>query len=407
MNSGVTSAAKPAGFAPDRLARLDGWLRQQVDGGRYAGLNLLVWRHGAVAYRAAYGMADSEGGTPFADDTIVRIYSMTKPLTSVAVMMLYEEGHFQLDDPITRFLPAFRNMRVFTGGSRTLYASEPALRDITFRDLLTHTSGLTYGFMDASPVDALYRDHGVDFQLSEATLGEVVEKAASLPLLAQPGTAWNYSIATDVLGHLIAVIAGQDFADFLHARVLQPLGMHDTAFHVPADKMPRFAACYARGPDNRPILVDAPAKSRYAGAKRLASGGGGLVGTAPDYLRFCRFLLNKGELDGVRLLGRKTVELMTSNHLRGDMADMGQARFSESTYAGIGFGLGFSVMIEPAKAQILGTPGEFAWGGAASTSFFCDPAEDMAVVLMTQLMPSSSYPVRRELRVLTYQAIVD
>ncbi|HET9020152.1 MAG TPA: serine hydrolase domain-containing protein [Acetobacteraceae bacterium] len=407
MQSGVTGAARDVGFAPERLARLDGWMRRQVEGGRLAGLNLLIWRRGALAYQSAYGMADAEAGKPFADDTIVRIYSMTKPLTSVAIMMLYEEGHFQLDDPITRFLPCFADMRVFTGGSRTLYGTEPAQRDITFRDLLTHTSGLTYGFMDATPVDALYREQGVDFQTSDATLGEVVEKAASQPLLAHPGTAWNYSIATDVLGHLVAVISGMEFGDFLRTRVLLPLGMVDTDFHVPAGKVDRFAACYGRGADDRPKLIDAPATSRYVTQRRLASGGGGLTGTAGDYLRFCRFMLNAGELDGVRLLGRKTVELMTSNHLRGDMADMGQARFSESTYVGIGFGLGFSVMLDPARAQIVGSPGEYAWGGAASTSFWCDPAEQTAAVMLTQLMPSSSWPIRRELRVLTYQAMVD
>lgn len=407
MRSGVTAAANAAGFAPERLARLDGWMQRQVEGGRLAGLNLLIWRRGAVAYQAAHGMANTAKDTPFDADTIVRIYSMTKPLTSVAIMMLYEEGHFQLDDPITRFLPAFRNMRVFTGGSRTLFTTEPAVRDITFRDLLTHTSGLTYGFMDATQVDAMYRDNGVDFQTAETSLGEVVEKAASLPLLAQPGAAWNYSIATDVLGHLVAVISGQPFGDFLRERVLRPLGMIDTDFHVPAEKLARFAANYARGADGKPRLIDAPERSRYASPPPLASGGGGLAGTAADYLRFCRFMLNKGELDGARLLGRKTVELMTSNHLRGDMADMGQARFSESTYVGIGFGLGFSVMLDPAKAQIVGSPGEYAWGGAASTAFWCDPAEELAVVLLTQLMPSSSYPIRRELRVLTYQAIMD
>ena len=407
MQGGVTKAAGEIGFAPERLARLDGWMRQQVDDGRLAGLNLLIWRRGALAYRAAHGMADVENGRPFADDTIVRIYSMTKPLTSVAIMMLYEEGRFQLDDPITRFLPCFSGMQVFTGGSRLLYGSEPAQRDITFRDLLTHTSGLTYGFMEATPVDALYRERGVDFQTAEATLGAVVERAAALPLLAQPGTAWNYSIATDVLGHLVAVISGMEFGDFLRTRVLRPLGMADTDFHVPADKIGRFAASYTRGADGRPRLIDAPARSRYAAPPPLASGGGGLVGTAPDYLRFCRFMLNKGELDGVRLLGRKTVELMTANHLRGDMADMGQARFSESTYVGIGFGLGFSVMLDPARAQIVGSSGEYAWGGAASTAFFCDPQEEMAAVLLTQLMPSSSYPIRRELRVLAYQAMVD
>lgn len=395
------------GLCSRRLAHVDAWMQRLVDDGKLAGLTTMVARRGRVVYLRCAGLADQGRGTAMTPDTIVRIYSMTKPLTSVAVMMLYEEGRFQLDDPITRFLPCFRDMRVFTGGSRGKFDSVPAERDITFRDLLTHTSGLTYGFMEATPVDALYREHGVDFQTAEASLGEVVERAATLPLLAQPGQAWNYSIATDVLGHLVAVISGQAFEDFLHERVIAPLGMADTAFHVPPEKHAQFAANYARGGDGALALLDDPATSRYRTPRQLCSGGGGLVSTAGDYMRFCQMMLNKGELDGVRLLGRKTVELMTANHLHGDMADMGQPRFSESSYEGVGFGLGFSVMLDPARAQILGTPGEYAWGGAASTAFWCDPAEEMAVILLTQLTPSSTYPIRRELRVLTYAAIVD
>jgi CubicO group peptidase (beta-lactamase class C family) len=407
MQGGGTAQAAALGFAPDRLARIDDWIRRLIADQKLAGLSVHVLRHGALAYAASDGLADIAKATPFADDTIVRIYSMTKPLTSVAVMMLYEQGRFQLDDPITRFLPCFKDMRVYTAGNRRQYQSVPAERDITFRDLLTHTSGLTYDFFDATIVDAMYRDAGVDFQNSQRSLGEVIEIAATMPLLAQPGAEWNYSIATDVLGHLVAVISGQSFESFLRENVLLPLGMVDTDFCVPPNKISRFAANYTRGADGKPRLIDPPEHSRFAAPPPLASGGGGLVGTAPDYLRFCRFMLNHGELDDVRLLGRKTVALMTSNHLCGDMADMGQPRFSESTYAGIGFGLGFSVTLDPAKAQIVGSPGEYAWGGAASTAFWIDPAEDLAVVLLTQLMPSSTYPLRRELRVLSYQALVD
>ena len=260
--------------------------------------------------------------------------------------------------------------------------------------------------MQATPVDALYRRAEVDFQTSPLSLGEVVERAASMPLLAQPGTRWNYSVATDVLGHLVALLAGQEFGIFLTERILQPLGMTDTGFHVTDAQRPRFAANYTPGEGGRAKLSDDPQTSIFL-RPRLASGGGGLVGTAGDYMRFCRFLLGRGELDGVRLLGRKTVALMMGNHLDGDMAAMGQARFSESTYTGIGFGLGFSVMLDPARAQIVGTPGECAWGGAASTAFWVDPAENLAVVFLTQLSPSSTHPVRRELRVLTYAALVD
>jgi CubicO group peptidase (beta-lactamase class C family) len=367
----------------------------------------MVLRHDKVAHFHVCGKADVKRDRKLEADTIFRFYPMTKPLTSTAIMMLYEEGHFQLDDPITNFLPCFRDMRVCVGGMRGKIETVPAEREITFRDLLSHTSGLTYGSMQANPVDAQYRDRGVDFQTSDKTLGEVVEIAADIPLIAQPGAEWNYSISTDVLGHLVAVISGQPFDQFLRDRVTGPLGMTDTAFHVPPDKHARFAANYTRSPSGSLQLIDDPGTSPFAAPRRICSGGGGLVSTAGDYMRFCRMMLHKGQLDGVRLLGRKTVELMTTNHLRGDMAAMGQPRFSESSYHGIGFGLGFSIMLDPAKAQILGTPGEFAWGGAASTAFWIDPAEDMAVIMLTQLMPSSTYPIRRELRVLSYQAITD
>jgi CubicO group peptidase (beta-lactamase class C family) len=401
--------AKPehVGLSSERLARVNAWAQRLVDDGKLAGLITMVARRGRLVHFNTCGMADIKREKRMAPDTIFRFYSMTKPLTSTAIMMLYEEGRFQLDDPITRYLPCFKDMRVAIGGMRGKLETVPAEREITFRDLLTHTSGLTYGFMEATPVDAQYRERGVDFQTSDKMLAEVVEIAADIPLIAQPGAEWNYSIATDVLGHLVAVISGKPFSQFLHERVTGPLGMIDTEFHVPADKLSRFAANYTSMPDGRLMLIDDPQKSIFGKQRAICSGGGGLVSTATDYMRFCRMMLNKGELDGVRLLGRKAVELMTSNHLRGDMAEMGQPRFSESSYYGIGFGLGFSIMLDPAKAQILGTPGEYAWGGAASTAFWIDPAEDMAAIMLTQLMPSSTYPIRRELRVLTYQAIVD
>ena len=407
MDIELTHRPEDAGLSTQRLGRVDAWMDRLVDDGKLPGVSVMISRRGRIVYQRCCGRADLARGTAMAPDTIVRIYSMTKPLTSVAAMMLYEEGRFQLDDPITRFLPCFAAMRVASGGNRAKIDTVPAIRDITFRDLLTHTSGLTYGFMESSLVDGLYRDRGIDFQTSDASLGELVARVSNLPLLAQPGQEWNYSIATDVLGHLVAVLSGRSFEDFLHERVLAPLGMVDTAFHVPPKKLGRFAANYARGENGALALIDDPARSRFLEPGKICSGGGGLVGTAGDYMRFCQMMLNRGELDGVRLLGRKTVELMTSNHLRGDMADMGQPRFSESTYEGVGFGLGFSVMLDPARAQILGTAGEYAWGGAASTAFWVDPQEAMAVVLLTQLRPSSTYPIRRELRVLTYQAITE
>ncbi len=395
------------GLSAARLARIEDWAQRLVDDGKLPGVITLVARRDQVAHLHVCGHADIARGVKLATDTIFRIYSMTKPLATVAAMMLYEEGRFQLDDPITRFLPCFAHMRVYTGGSRGKFETVPAERDITFRDLMTHMSGLTYGFMEAHPIDAVYRANGIDFQTSEATLGEVVERLAAVPLIAQPGRAWNYSVATDVLGHLVAVMSGQSFESFLQDRVLGPLGMTDTGFFVPAEKVSRFAANYGRGADGRLALIDDPVSSIFRTRRQIASGGGGLCSTACDYLRFCRMMLNKGELEGARLLGRKTVELMTSNHLGGDMADLGTPRFSESSYVGIGFGLGFSVMLDPAKAQIVGTAGEYAWGGAASTSFWVDPVEEMIVIMLTQLTPSSTYPIRRELRVLSYAAVVE
>ena len=406
QHTGMSARAEDVGLSTERLARIDGWMDQWVDSGRLPCAQVRVMRHGQIVYARECGHADIARGARVAADTMFRIYSMTKPLTSTAIMMLYEEGRFQLDDPISRFLPHFANMRVYTGGSRGKFDSVPAVRDITFRDLLTHTSGLTYGFMQAHPVDGMYLDTGVDFQSADATLGQVVERLAKLPLIAQPGEAWNYSVATDVLGHLVEVISGQNFGDFLRERVIGPLGMTDTDFYVPTEKLGRFAANYALGGDGALMQVDDPLDSRYGTKRELCSGGGGLVSTSADYLRFCRMMLGQGAFEGTQLLGRKTVELMTANHLRGDMAAMGQARFSESSYEGVGFGLGFSVTLDPARAQLLGSAGEYAWGGAASTAFWIDPVEDMAVVLMTQLSPSSTYPIRRELRVLTYQALV-
>ena len=408
MQGEIAGDPRALGLCPDRLECIDGWMRANVEAGKVAGLSVMLARGGRTAFFRSHGRADIARDTPFTPDTIARIYSMTKPLTSVAVMMLYEEGRFQLDDPITRFLPEFSDLRVLTGGNRVKFESEPARRPITIRDLLTHTSGLTYGFMEATLVDALYRQNGVDFGEAQGeSLAEVVARLARQPLLAQPGAEWNYSVATDVLGHLVAVVSGVDFANFLRTRVIQPLGMADTDFFVPADKLARLAANYSLFRDRTLKLYDDAVGSRFATPPACPSGGGGLVSTAADYMRFCRFLLGRGELDGTRLLGRKTVDLMLMNHLDGDLAAMGQPRFSETAYTGIGFGLGFSVMLDPARAQIVGTPGEVAWGGLASTAFWVDPAEDLAVVLLTQLIPSSALPLRRELRVLTYAALVD
>ena len=407
MSDAIDRRPQEAGIDPGRLERIDAWMRDLVAQGKLAGLSVSVARRGRTVFRSAHGLADLARKTPFTTDTVTRIYSMTKPLTSVAVMQLYEEGRFQLDDPVSRFLPEFSEMRVATGGNRAKLETEPARRPITIRDLLTHTGGLTYGFMESTLVDALYRQQGADFLRPDASLAEVVAIVAKLPLLSQPGEAWNYSVSTDVLGHLVAVVSGREFADYLREAVIAPLGMVDTDFFVRPANLGRFAANYVYDRSRTLTLYDDAVETTFAKPPAIAGGGGGLVSTASDYMRFCRFILNKGELEGVRLLGRKTVELMTMNHLPGDLAAIGTPRFAESSYHGIGFGLGFSVMLDPAKAQIVGTPGEVAWGGMASTAFWIDPAEDLAVVLLTQLVPSSALPIRKELRVLTYAALID
>jgi CubicO group peptidase (beta-lactamase class C family) len=407
MDERAAARTEEVGLCSKRIERVAAWMQRQVADGRLAGIEVMIDRRGRTAFHRCHGKADVGRDVDATPDTIYRIYSMTKSLTSVAAMMLYEEGRFQLDDPIARYLPEFTGQRVFTGGGYGAVMTEPAQRDITFRDLLTHTSGLTYGFMHATPVDAIYRAQKIELPGAEEPLADIVGRLARVPLIAQPGTEWNYSIATDVLGHLVAVISGQPFDAFLRERVLRPLDMADTEFHVPAGKVGRFAASYQKGVDGRPELIDDPETSRFLAPPAAPSGGGGLVGTARDYMRFCRMLLAGGVLGGERLLGRKTVELMTMNHLGGDMAAMGQPRFAESNYHGIGFGLGFSVVLDPARAQIIGSAGECAWGGMASTAFWVDPKEDLAVVMMTQLVPSSTYPIRRELRVLTYQAVVE
>jgi CubicO group peptidase (beta-lactamase class C family) len=398
------------GLSSSRLARIGDHMKRYIDAGKIAGTLTLVARRGQVAYLEPQGHLEIERRRPVTADAVWRIYSMTKPITSVGLMMLYEEGRFQLDDPVHRFIPSWQNLRVFVGGNHPTFKTAAVERPMTIRDLLSHTSGLTYGFMERTNVDAAYRKLGVaDQTRSGYTLPDMVETLAELPLEFSPGTRWNYSVATDVIGHLIEVISGQRLDAYLRERILEPLGMRDTGFVLEDQQVARFAANYERQGDGSLKMIDNPEQSSYR-KRSFLSGGGGLLSTAPDYFRFTSMLQNMGELDGVRLLGRKTVELMTMNHLPGgqDLTDLAQAgMFTETAYAGVGFGLGFSVQQSPARAQILGSAGEFAWGGAASTAFWIDPAEDLIVIFMTQLMPSSSYPLRRELRVLTYASLVD
>ena len=398
------------GLSSSRLARIGEHLSRYVDSGKVAGTLTLIARRGQIAYFEPLGHLEIERRRPLTREALFRIYSMTKPITSVGLMMLYEQGRFQLDDHVHRFIPSWRDLRVFVGGNHPVYKTTAAERPMTVRDLLTHTSGLTYGFMERTNVDAAYRKLGVsDMTKPGHTLQSMVAMLAELPLEFSPGTRWNYSVSTDVVGHLIEVISGQRLDAYLREHVFEPLGMRDTGFVIGPEQVSRFAANYERQADGQLKLIDDPAQSQYRQCT-FFSGGGGLVSTSGDYYRFTSMLRNRGELDGMRLLGRKTVELMTMNHLPGgqDLTQLAEAgMFTETAYGGVGFGLGFSVMQSPPRAQILGSPGEFAWGGAASTAFWIDPAEDLIVIFMTQLMPSSSYPLRRELRVLTYAALVE
>ncbi len=415
------------GFSAPRLERVSSWLAEQVESERLAGCSVLVARRGKVALQQATGMADQALGKPFSIDSIVRIYSMSKAITTVAAMMLYEQGRFQLDDPVANYLPEFLDTPVWRGGDASLDDVEAQHPAMTVKHLMTHTSGLTYGFMQTNVVDAAYRQARIEFPGTASTLAELVERVAGLPLICQPGSGWNYSVSTDVLGRLVEVWSGQSLSEFLQSRVLQPLAMIDTGFSVDPAGHDRFAALYAplSGGDMSSVaktptpaeialrgglkLQESSVDSRFLQPCELFSGGGGLTGTIGDYARFCQMLLNGGELDGERVLGRKTVEYMRLNHLpdNSDMAAMGQPVWSETSYDGIGFGLGFAVVIDPVKAQIITSAGEHHWGGAASTFFWLDPAEELFTVFFTQLMPSSTYPIRRELRTRVYQALVD
>ncbi|MCC5808778.1 MAG: beta-lactamase family protein [Ectothiorhodospiraceae bacterium] len=399
-------------------------MQAHVDSERLAGISVLINRRGRNAYYGAAGTLDVERRGEVRSDSIFRVYSMTKPVTSVAAMMLYEEGAFQLDDPVARFLPEFTDMQVVVGGDADAPVLEPARSLITLRHLLTHTAGFTYDFGQVSPVDALYRRHGINFSAAEGSLAEMVGRLAELPLQFHPGTQWNYGVSTDVLGRVVEVISGQSLDEFFQQRIFSPLGMHDTAFHVDEAKLDRFAAMYTSSRMNPPprlveeitellpepvggLKLNDPAPGgRFSRPAAILSGGGGLTSTTEDYLRFALMLRNSGMLDGERLLGKKTVEYMRCNHLAGSMADMGQPRFNNAHMgSGVGFGLGFAVVLDPARAQTMGSVGEYFWTGMANTQFWIDPVEDLIVIQMAQLIPSTLVPVRRELRALVAQAL--
>ncbi|HKK55306.1 serine hydrolase domain-containing protein [Marinobacter sp.] len=397
-----------SGLSIDRLERIPRHLDEHyIRPGRMPCAVTLVARHGKVVWSRAQGLMDIAGDKPAQRDTVFRIYSMTKPVTSIAMMQLYEQGRFLLDDPVHKYLPAWKNLRVYKSGLWPGFETEPATSTMTIRDLLTHTSGLTYGFLNRTNVDAAYRELKLDGS-GNLTLDKLVDRLAELPLEFSPGTAWNYSVSTDVVGYLVQLLSGQPLDEYFREHIFEPLGMSDTGFKVREDQLERFAACYLHQPDNTMKLQDDPARSRYRKTPHFFSGGGGLVSTVDDYHAFAQALCQGGEYRGQRIIGRKTLEFMRSNHLPGnqDLPSLSVGAFSETPYEGSGFGLGFSVKTDVARSHANGSVGEYGWGGLASTTFFVDPVEDMVVVFMTQLMPSSAYPVRQQLRAMVYGALV-
>ncbi len=401
--------AKTLGFSAERLARIDRHLEGYVEAGKYAMAQFVLARQGQVVHQSVVGQQDAERGVRATEDTVYRIYSMTKPVTSVALMMLVEEGLIALDDPVSKHIPAWKDLGVFAAGVEPGFMTTRPTRPMQVVDLLRHTSGLTYGFQNRSNVDAAYRKLKLEAIHGGVDLEGLIGRLSKLPLEFSPGEAWTYSVSTDVVGYLVQKVSGVPLERFFAERIFQPLKMADTGFSVREDQRSRFAACYEAVPGGRMRLQDDPQASPYLGPPGLVSGGGGLVSTAADYLRFANMLLNGGELDGARILAPKTIRLMASNHLAGgqDLTELSRGAFSESTNAGVGFGLGFAVVIDPPRTLIPCSQGEFYWGGMASTAFWVDPVEEVTAVFMTQLIPSSTYPIRRELRTLTYGALME
>ncbi|REJ73056.1 MAG: class A beta-lactamase-related serine hydrolase [Acidobacteria bacterium] len=408
----TTVEPEEVGLSSERLARIDARMQEYLEREEMAGALGLIARRGEVAYFETWGEADRESGVPMTEDTIFRIYSMTKPITAVAVMMLYEEGKFFLNDPIGKYIPQLADLEVMTltaDGEGEEGATRKPKGPVTIKQLLNFTAGFTYGIFGNTPVDAMYRNAGILF--ADRDLEHFVTKLGEIPLQFEPGTRWHYSVAIDVLGRLVEVTSGMPFDEFLKQRLFAPLGMDDTDFWVPEEKLDRFAQLYrpvgaADGPEaflqanDSKAIEPAPAMTSRGFLSRpgAPSGGGGLVSTAGDYLRFCQMLLNGGELDGVRILSPKSVELMSRNSL-GDVP-MGMGR------SGYGFGLGVAVAMDQGDIGELGSDGEYNWGGAAGTRFWIDPEEELIGIFMVQILPHRTTQ-GSDFRQLTYQAIVD
>jgi CubicO group peptidase (beta-lactamase class C family) len=390
----------------DRLQQIDGFLKAAyLDTGRLPCALLRVMHKGELVHESIQGHADVAASRPIDRDTIFRIYSMTKPIVSIALMMLVEEGRLQIDDPVHRYIPSWKNLRVYEGGTiKTGWKTGAPRRPMQVIDLLRHTAGLTYGFQLNTNVDAAYRRLGIgEIEKGDMTLERMIELLAELPLEFSPGDWWNYSVATDVVGWLVQVISGMPLEEFLAKRIFRPLGMVETGFHVREGQGHRLATCYQPNPKGGMTVQNQAETSSFLKPPSFVSGGGGLVSTADDYMRFAEAL----RTGAPRLVGRKTLELMTANHLPGgkDLPQLSRSAFSEAAYDGVGFGLGFATTTAVHKTMVAGNDGDYFWGGAASTFFWIDPAEEMTVLFLTQLIPSSTWPVRRQLRSLIYAAV--
>lgn len=408
------------GFSGGRLENLDEVMtKRYVESGMLPFVHTQIYRKGHLVHNGFAGKMDIERNKPMREDALVRIYSMTKPITGVALMMLVEEGALGLDDDVATHIPEFKRLGVYASGMPTLLADQPpqfitthVKRPMKVVDLVTHTAGLTYGFMMRTSVDAAYRKMKInDFQ-TPGGLEQFIDDLSKIPLEFSPGEQWNYSVAMDVMGYLVQKLSGMSFGEFLRQRLFEPLGMKDTAFYVPEKKLDRLAACYQPRQGGGLKVQDDPGKSTYAAPPSLESGGGGLISTAHDYMRFCQMLLGNGTLDGVQILSPKTVQLFSLNHLPDgrEMVDMAPAstQFSETGYNGMGFSICGSVKVDVAKTRVPGTLGEYSWGGAASTAFWVDPKEDLAVVFMTQVMGTEArLTLRRDLRTLVYSAMTE
>ena len=394
------------GFDPARLSRIKPWIERHTAAGRWPGGAVLIARHGELAYFDCAGQRDIEAKQPWTRDTIVRIYSMTKPITAVALMMLYEEARVHLDDPVEVFLPEFKDRQVLIPGATSLDQCFPAKTKMTIRHLLTHTSGLSYGIQLGLLAEA-YAKQKLGIGFGDGGLEAMVKNIAALPLQYEPGVHWHYSVATDVVGRIVEVVSGQPLDTYFAQSILGPLGMSETGFFVPDSKIERFAALYAATPTGGMSLAEAPGVAlQREGKVNTFCGGSGLVGTIDDYWRFCEMLRAGGVHDGTRFLSPRTIKLMASNHLRGDISSMGPSSWAETSFDGVGFGLMGSVILDPAKAQASARTGDHGWGGAAGTFFWVSPVDDLVVVLFTQLMPSSALMVRKELRALVHGALV-